>query len=54
MMGAGGEEHLKGIIPRLCDVLFERIAEVQYMKLMENPPSPMSCGSLISLDFTYI
>ena len=31
MMGAGGEEHLKGIIPRLCDVLFERIAEVQYM-----------------------
>ena len=29
MMGAGSDDHLKGIIPRLCDTLFERIAEVR-------------------------
>ena len=28
MMGAGSEEHQKGIIPRLCDNLFARIAQV--------------------------
>jgi len=27
MMGAGSDDNLKGIIPRLCDTLFERIAE---------------------------
>lgn len=27
MMGAGNEEHQKGIIPRLCDSMFARIAE---------------------------
>ena len=28
MMGASQDEKLKGIIPRLCDSMFARIAEV--------------------------
>ena len=28
MMGSLVDEELKGIIPRLCDILFDRIAEV--------------------------
>ena len=36
MMGAGNDDHLKGIIPRLCDVLFERIAEVWYRHVYDH------------------
>lgn len=30
MMGSLSDDNTKGIIPRLCDNLFERIAEVSY------------------------
>ena len=33
MMGVGGDDHLKGIIPRLCDTLFAKIAEVRHVPL---------------------
>ena len=41
MMGSLVDEELKGIIPRLCDTLFDRIAEVA--KVMIN------CDGVISL-----
>ena len=32
MMGSLTEDNLKGIIPRLCDIMFDRIAEVSGRK----------------------
>ena len=34
MMGTSQDEKLKGIIPRLCDTMFARIAEVSVTDLI--------------------
>ena len=36
MMGTGSDDHSKGIIPRLCDSLFERIAKVLFHTPVES------------------
>ena len=30
MMGTGADDSSKGLIPRICDALFENIAKVRY------------------------